>query len=282
MKKLWKNATFLLMLVLMVVGLTACGDNNEASKDNNSGGNEPETNSLDYYKSKGITLGFDQTFVPMGFLDEKGEYVGFDIDLAKELTSRMGVELKLQPIEWKMKETELNNEAIDLIWNGYSINDERKEKVTFSTPYLGNKQVVVVLSNSGIQTIADLADREVATQDGSSAVDALAAHPEVLATFKNADMTLYTDYADALRDLENERVEAVVGDQILIGYYIEKMGADKFSILAEDFGSEEYGIGMRKSDTALHAEVNRIMDEMKADGTAAEISIKWFGENIVK
>lgn len=277
-----KRFGFMFALCLMLVGLAACG-NSETKKDTGDAGTTKEqARTIDYYKENGATLGFDNTFVPMGFQDENGNDVGFDIDMATEAMERLGIELKLQPINWDLKETELNNGNIDFIWNGYSIDEERQKKVQFSKPYLDNTQVIVVLSDSNIKTKADLAGVEVATQRESSAESAVAAEADVLATFKNGTMTLLDNYADALRDLESGRVGAVVGDAVLIRYYIDKMGAEKFYVLEEDFGKEQYGVGMRKSDTELVAEVNRVLDEMKADGTAAKISQKWFGENIVK
>ena len=166
--------------------------------------------------------------------------------------------------------------------NGYSITEERKEKVDFSNPYLNNTQAIVVLADSDIQSKADLAGKEVGTQGGSSTIEAVEAEPEVLASFKNSSLVLMPTFPDILRDLENNRIDAVVGDIVLLRYYIDKMGAEKFRILEDNFGSEEYGVGMRKTDSELIAEVNRIMEEMKADGTATQISEKWFGENIVK
>ena len=272
-----KKFVFILFGMLLCIGLTACGNNTAGTSDN-------DHVSLDFYKQRGyLTLGFDQEFEPMGFVDGKsGEYIGFDINMATEVMKRMGIELRLQPISWDIKESELNRGKIDFIWNGYSITEERKEKVDFSNPYLNNTQAIVVLADSDIQSKADLAGKEVGTQGGSSTIEAVEAEPEVLASFKNSSLVLMPTFPDILRDLENNRIDAVVGDIVLLRYYIDKMGAEKFRILEDNFGSEEYGVGMRKTDSELIAEVNRIMEEMKADGTATQISEKWFGENIVK
>ena len=96
-----------------------------------------------YVKNGEITIGFDNTFVPMGYEDEDGSNVGFDIDLANAVFKEYGITVKWQSINWDMKETELNNGTIDLIWNGYSITDERSEKVLFTDPYMVNEQVLV-------------------------------------------------------------------------------------------------------------------------------------------
>lgn len=228
-----------------------------------------------------IIVGLDDTFVPMGFKDTNGEITGFDVDLAKEAFKRMDLKVEFQAIDWTLKETELNAGNIDLIWNGYSINEERKGKVNFTSPYLDNRQVVVVLSTSDISKKADLKEKNVATQNGSSALEAIEADG-ANETFKNGEAILFDSYNDAFMDLEASRVDAIVADEILARYYIAQRGQEKYSILEEDFGDEEYGVGVRKQDVTLLEKLNATIDEMKADGSAASISRKWFGENIVK
>jgi amino acid ABC transporter substrate-binding protein, PAAT family (TC 3.A.1.3.-) len=117
-------------------------------------------------------IGLDDTFAPMSFRNEKNEIVGFDVDLAQEVAKRNGWKIKFQPIDWAMKETELNSGNIDMIWNGYTITDERKEKVNFTDAYLTNSQIIVTLSGSDINKIDDLKNKIVATQAESSSLDA--------------------------------------------------------------------------------------------------------------
>ena len=140
--------------------------------------------SLQYILDKGeLILGLDETFPPMGYRDANGDIIGFDIDLATEVCSRLGVKLKLQPINWDSKEMELNGKTIDCIWNGMSITDERINGMDLSTPYIANKQIIIVKSDSGISTKADLAGKTVGAQQGSSAVDAISEEPDVKASF---------------------------------------------------------------------------------------------------
>jgi len=229
-----------------------------------------------------LVLGFDDTFVPMGFKDDKGEVVGFDIDLAKEVSKRIGKEITFQPIDWSMKESELTSGKIDFIWNGYTITDERKEKVSFSRPYLDNRQVIVTLADSKLNAKADLKGAKVGAQNQSSAVDAINKEPELVKSFKDGKTYTFETNNDALMDLEAKRIDAVVADEILIRYYISKKGQEKYKVLKDDFGSESYGVGVRKEDKALLEKLNAAFDEMKKDGKAAEISKKWFGEDIFK
>jgi polar amino acid transport system substrate-binding protein len=263
-----------LMLVLSI--FTGCANKETADKKESS-------DQFDAIKKKGeVVVGFDNTFVPMGFKDEKGDTVGFDIDLAKEVFKRVGIDVKFQPIDWSMKETELNTGKIDLIWNGYTITDERKEKVAFTNPYLENRQVIITLAGSKVKTKEDLKGAKVATQSGSSSLEAINAEADLAAAFDGGKPVLFENYTQALMDLEVKRVDAVVADEILARYYINERGADKYAVLEDNFGDEEYGIGVRKSDKKLLEAVQKAMEEMKADGTSAEISKKWFAENIIK
>lgn len=229
-----------------------------------------------------LILGFDNTFVPMGFKDDSGEVVGFDIDLAKEVSKRIDKEITFQPIDWSMKESELNSKKIDMIWNGYTITDERKEKVSFTRPYLDNRQVIITLKDSAITAKADLTGKKVGAQNQSSAVDAINKEEALLKSFADGKVVTFETNNDALMDLEAKRIDAVVADEILARYYINKKGADKFNVLTEDFGSETYGVGVRKEDSALLEKINKAFDDMKADGTAKTISEKWFGEDLFK
>lgn len=264
-----KNKFFKLIMILgvLTIALTGCSSTKESSNIENK----------DY-----VVVGFDDTFVPMGFKDNKGEIVGFDVDLAKEVGKRIDKEIKFQPIDWSMKETELNSGNIDLIWNGYTMTDERKEKVLFTDPYLANRQVIITLSNSKINTKNDLKGKKIAAQNGSSSVDAINKEPKLVKEFNGGKPVLFETNNDAFMDLEAGRVDAVVADEILARYYIKQRGSEKYNVIQDDFGKEEYGIGVRKQDNELVENINKALEDMKKDGSSAKISEKWFGENIVK
>jgi len=180
--------------------------------------------SLQYVLDKGtLILGLDETFPPMGFRDEKGDIVGFDIDLAKEVCARLNVELVLQPIDWSAKEMELSTKSIDCIWNGMSITDERVESMNISKPYIANRQVIVVAEDSGIAAKADLAGKKTATQAGSAALEAILAEaaltPDVANPF--GEIVEYASYDDAWLDLKAGSVDALVIDEVYIRYVME-------------------------------------------------------------
>ncbi|MGN7759996.1 amino acid ABC transporter substrate-binding protein [Paenibacillus sp. 22594] len=224
-----------------------------------------------------LVIGIDDKFAPMGFRDDNNEIVGFDIDYAKAAAEKMGKEVTFQPIDWSAKESELNSGRIDMIWNGYTITDERKEKVLFTKPYLENSQVVVVLADSMLSKLDDLAGKEVGLQSLSSAADALEASP---IKAKLSGVSEFTDNVLALTDLKSGRLDGVVIDEVVARYYMSKE-PDSYKLLDESLAPEQYGIGIKKGNEALLTELQKALDELNSDGTAAEISTKWFGENKV-
>jgi len=262
LRSLVKRGLILSMIGVLVAGMVACGKD-----DKKTGTMDKDT----------LILGFDDTFIPMGFKGDDGSYTGFDIELAKEVAKKLNKEITFQSIDWTMKETELKNGNIDFIWNGFSVTDERKEVVDFSKAYLKNRQVIITLAGSSINTKEDLKGKTVVAQDQSSAIDAIG---DYKSNFKEL-VTLGTN-DDALRDLEAGRSDAVVADEILVRYYINLKGADKYKILVDDFGKEDYAIGMRKDDTELVDAVNKAYDEVVKDGVASKLAIKWFGEDIIE
>lgn len=223
-----------------------------------------------------FTVGFDQDFPPMGFVGEDGEYTGFDLELAQETAKRLGLTYVAQPIAWDAKNMELESGNIDCIWNGFTMTG-REDEYTWSEPYMENSQVVVVMEDSGIETLEDLAGKIVEVQADSSAEAALKEMPDLTSTFGTLQTT--PDYDTAFMDLEMGSVDAIAMDVIVAGYQMQEREGS-FKILEESLASEEYAIGFKKGNTELCEKVQQTLEEMAADGTMAEISEKWFGEDI--
>lgn len=236
---------------------------------------ESETSLADIKEQGYFTLGLDDSFPPMGFRDKKtNKVVGFDIDLATEVAKRLGVELKIQPIEWDAKTMELKNKNIDVIWNGLTITEDRKGKFGFSSPYLKNSQIIIVAKDSAIDKQSDLAGKVVGVQLDSSGEAALNA-TDVATSAK--EVVKFNTYTEALLDITAGRVDAVVVDEVVGRYYISKKPGE-YKVASEDFGSEEYGVGFRIEDASFIKAVDEALDAMKKDGTADEIANKWFGD----
>jgi polar amino acid transport system substrate-binding protein len=226
---------------------------------------------------KTLVLGLDDAFPPMGFRNENNEIVGFDIDVARAVCQRLGIELVPQPIDWNAKEQELNTGKIDCIWNGFTITPARREQLNFTEPYVGNAQVLVVKADVPIFKLSELAGKQVGLQAGSSAADALEAAAEFKATL--AKVVEFKDNLTALMDLEAHGVDAVVMDLLVANDNIKRSGK-AYRILEERLSPEQYGVAFRKNDQALRDAVQAQMSAMAKDGSLAEIAVRWFGADI--
>ncbi|WP_336078193.1 amino acid ABC transporter substrate-binding protein [Paenibacillus sp. 203] len=251
-----KAAMFTMLIGLMMIVLAGCSSGKDDSK---------------------LIIGIDDKFAPMGFRDENNELTGFDIDYAKAAGEQMGKQVEFQPIDWSAKESELNSGRIDLIWNGYTITDERKEKVLFTKPYLKNSQVIVIPATSSLSKLADLTGKTVGLQTLSSAADALDANP---IKSKLKQVSEFPDNVLALTDLKTGRLNAVVIDEVVAKYYMSKEQGT-YKLLDESLAPEEYGIGVKKGNEELLTQLQSALDELHKNGKAAEISKKWFGEDKV-
>ncbi len=272
------------MASAMVLSLAACGGAKtettaaETTAEKKEETTTAGTTAAETAEAAGGTLivGFDQDFPPMGFVGDNGEYTGFDLDLAKEVASRLGLEYKAQPVAWDSKDMELESGNIDCIWNGFTITG-REDDYTWTTPYMANKQVFVVANDSDIKSQADLAGKVVEVQADSSAEAALKENQDLANTF--GQLLTTPDYNTAFMDLEQGAVDAVAMDVIVAGYQIKQRNAD-FKILDDSLSEEEYGVGFKKGNAELRDKVQGALEEMAADGTLAKISDEWFGEDV--
>ena len=263
---------FTAMLLLVTMVFAGCG----------GGGDQSAKTDGDKKESAKIVIGLDDEYAPMGFRDEKGEIVGFDVDLAKEAAKRLGSEVEFKAIDWNSKEAELKSGRIDIIWNGLDITPERQQNMLFSDPYMDNRQIVFVKkgNDQGIKSEADLAGKIVGTQAGSTAEAYIAGNEALKTSLK--EFKTYGDYVSAFMDLENGRIDALVCDEI-VGRYNIKDRADDFEALDVTVGPvSQFGIAFRKDDTELRDKVQKVFDEMIKDGAAKKISEQWFQADLIK
>ncbi|MGX7073878.1 amino acid ABC transporter substrate-binding protein [Falseniella ignava] len=268
-----RNKIVLLLPFLLGIFLTAC-----TQKASN-----PKLDNWDKYQRQGsITIGFDNTFVPMGFEEKNGQYAGFDIDLAQAVSEKLGIKVNFQPIDWDMKETELQNGTIDAIWNGYSATAERREKVAFTIPYMENQQVLVSKKSQNIQSIQDMTDKVLGAQAGSSGYLDFEGQPELLKNrVKDQKANQYQSFTEALIDLRNDRLDALLIDRVYANYYLQSEGIlDDYEIFSAGFESESFAVGVRPADKTLLAALNQAFVVLYQEGKFQKISQKWFGEDV--
>ena len=225
-------------------------------------------------KKDTFTVGFDAEYPPYGYMDENGEYTGFDLELAQEVCKLKGWKLVKQPIAWDNKDNELNSGSIDCIWNGFTING-REDDYEWSVPYVDNSQVIVVKADSGITTFADLEGKTVGVQTASAALSVLTdeeAQKALADTFK--DLQEFGDYNTAFLELKAGSVDAIAMDIGVANYQIDSRGGG-YIILDEHLNAEQYGIGFKLGNTKLRDEVNDALKELKENGKFDELAEKY-------
>ena len=249
----------------------------EADADTSADTKAPETEaSLAGTAGGTFTVGFDQEFPPMGFVGDDGEYTGFDLEVAKEVAKRLGLEFVPQPVDWAAQDMELESGNIDCIWNGFTMTG-REDDYTWTEAYMANQQVFVVTAESGIKTLAELAGKVVEVQAESSAEAALKDDPDLTGTFGTLQTT--PDYNTAFMDLQMGAVDAIAMDEVVARFQIEQRQVD-FIVLDETLAAENYAVGFKKGNDTLRDQVQEQLEALAADGTLAKISEKWFDKDI--
>lgn len=258
MKKKLFALTMIVVLVLTMGLMTGCG-----SKDDEV-----------------LVVGLDDTFAPMGFRDEEGTLVGFDIDLANAVAEEMGVQVEFKPIKWEAKEMELKSKTIDCVWNGMSVTPERLESMALTNKYLNNKIVLMNLADSTLDVTdaKQLADLKIGTQKDSAALEVLQAN-EQYESFKD-NIVEYDTYDVAIMDLKAGRVDVIAVDQVL-GEYTNNNLDGAMKECTYSLGDDFYVIGCAEDNTELRDKLNENLKKVIDSGKAAEISNKWFGKDIV-
>ncbi|WP_243157970.1 amino acid ABC transporter substrate-binding protein [Aminipila terrae] len=268
----------ILLTITLVAGLltvTGCGKTEQTKDKGNS-----DLTGWDYIKDKGeLVVGLDDTFAPMGFRDESGNLVGFDIDLANAVGEQLGVKITFKPIDWNAKDMELKSKRVDCIWNGMSVTAERMEKMALTDKYLNNKIIVMGKDNTiKVEKAEDLAKYNVGTQADSSALNVLKAN-KAYKTYADK-ISEYKSYDEAIMDMQAGRIDCIAVDQVLGEYKNSKL-SKKMVVCDYNFGGDFYAIGCRKEDKDVAAKITDGLAAVIKSGKAEEISNKWFGRNIV-
>lgn len=232
-----KIVTLILTAILSVaacIAFTACGD-----------------------KKTSLVLGFDAEFPPYGYLDSStGKYVGFDIELAQKVCDNLGYELELNPIDWDAKDSLLDSGTIDFIWNGFTY-EGRENDYTWSDKYISSS-IVILTADSDIKTVADLKNKDVAVQKGSSGETAINKEEkaDLKASFKS--ISTEADYNTAYTKLKAGSYDAIIIDYAVAKKY--QKTDSSLIILEETVTSENYAIGFKKGNNELCKKIN---DELK-------------------
>lgn len=255
-----KFISFLLMAVMAVSVLAGCGG---------------EKTDWEYIEDKGTLVMGITLYEPMNYYDENGELTGFDTEFSKAVCDILGVEAKFQEIEWDQKQTELKGKSIDCIWNGMTISDDLAEHMNFSTPYVENKQVVIIKKDNKdkFKDLASMKNVKIAVESGSAGEKAVQAEDSL----KDNEIVSVSAQKDALLEVKAGTVDMAVLDYVLAKAVLTDEGdySDMMMVEGVDLAVEQYGIGIRLEDKELLKKINAAIDELKENGTLDELAEKY-------
>ncbi len=273
-----KKLLALMLALVMVFALAACGDSGSAATDAPSaeptdtaesaapseGGDTAESD-LAYVQDKGTLIVGITEFEPMDYQNADGEWIGFDADLAKLFAERLGVEVQFQLIDWESKVMELDGRTIDVVWNGMTLTDEVLAAMECSNAYLNNAQVVI-LPSAEAENYADaesMSGLQFAVESGSAG--------EQMAIENGFSYTPVTDQATAVLEVESGTCDAAIIDSLMASAMVGE--GTNFADLTYtiSLNTEEYGVGFRQGSD-LAAELNAFFAEIYADGTMQELA----------
>jgi len=218
-------------------------------------------------------MGIDAEYPPFSYMDDNGEYTGFDVEICKAACEKLGWDFQIFGVNWDEKLIQLDAGECDCVWSGMTILDSMKEAgYVISAPYYDNTQVILVKEGSGIASSADLAGKDVAVQLGTSGEALLLGDLEELASSFNNLITC-DSFLKCFTELGGGAVDAVFVDlPVAVAYAAEHEG---FAIINEELGAEQYGIAFRSSDAELCEAIEAAVAELVEDGTYAEIAANY-------
>ncbi len=211
----------------------------------------------------------------MNIITVSSKLIGFDTELAEAVAQDLGIKVEFQLINWDAKETELKSKNIDLVWNGLTINEERKANMEISLPYMTNKQVAVVKKDAGITDKASMAGKSFVYEKGSAGADVVASE------FPNAKKTPLGAQIDALMDVNSGTSDIAIIDSVMAGFYTSKSDFSSLTMVDCNFTDEYYGIAARKGDTEFIGKINASLRKLNENGKVAEIAKKYGLESLI-
>ena len=220
-----------------------------------------------------IIVGLEGDWQPFSFEDDNGNIIGYDTEVAKEIAKRIGVEAEITPTAWEGLLAGLDSGVFDMVVNGVDITPDRQETFDFSDAYAYDKTVLIVRDdNTEITKFEDLNGKTTSNSIGSSYMEMGEAYG---ATVKGVD-TL----AETLELVKNGTVDATINANTSFQDYMNTAGGP-FKVVAES-DTVLYGIPLKKGadNASFLAAVNKVLSEMRADGTLAQLSEKYFGADL--
>lgn len=276
MKRKAFNALFAVLAISGAVFLAACTPDKPAKTTAQAA--EKKIDSTGAKIADGgntLIIGMDDSFTPMEFRGKGHELMGYDVDLSREAFKRLNIPVDYKSIKWSEKDKELlEDKTIDIIWSALNITDERRKLYALTDPYITNSQVIVVPAGSPITQTSELEGKLVAAQAGGWVKDEILKDPSIL----GATVRFYEPptTAQILSEMLAGKADAAVGDRVAVDYYTANSPGQ--FVVIKSFFETGMGVATRPADLELRNKINKVLAEMKADGTEEAIYKRWFGD----
>lgn len=268
MKKLFSLMSLVLVLSLV---LAACGSNNNEGKESST---TKTTDLYDTIKKEGVLkVGTEGTYPPFTFHDKSNKLTGFDVDIANEVAKRLGVKAEFKETQWDGIFAGLDAKRFDMIANEVGIQPERQAKYDFSEPYIESGAVLIVgKDNKDIKSFEDV--------KGKKAAQSLTSNYGKMAKKFGANIVSVEGFTQSVSLIQSKRVDATFNDKLSFLDYKKSHPDTPVKVVATESNLAQSGLMFRKGSDKLVEAVNKALKDMKADGTYAKISDKWFGEDV--
>ncbi len=272
-----KSFLFILMLLGAVLLLAACGDSSEdaTTEENPETAGSSEDLLAKVQEEGKLVIGTEGTYPPFTFHDDSGELTGFDVEIAREVAERLGVEAEFLETQWDGMFAGLDSGRFDMVANQVGIREDRLESYDFSDPYITSAAVLVTKEDeTEITSFEDL--------EGKTSAQSLTSNYADIAKEYGAELTGVEGFNQAIELLVSDRVDATVNDKISVLDFMNQRPDAPIQIADESDEASQSGLQFRKDSGAIVDEVNKALADMIEDGTYDEISQKWFGENVLE
>jgi polar amino acid transport system substrate-binding protein len=268
----WTTRRFLQTAGFAAVALVlaACGKKEEAAPAAAAASAAPPPPPAKVY-----VIGTDAAYAPFESQNEKGEIVGFSVDVLTAIAAKAGIEIKFVNTPWEGIFNNLQQGDRDALISSITITDERKQTMDFSAPYFDAVQLIAVKETSKVAKFADLKKLKVGVQTGTTGDEVVTK----LLGKASTNVKRFESTPLALKELQSGGVDAVVADNGVVIHYVANNPADKFKTVADttSFAPEQYGIAVKKGNAELLEKINKGLEAIKADGSYDQIYTKTFG-----
>ena len=230
---------------------------------------------LDDVKARGtLRIACEGTYPPFNYKDDKGQLTGFDVEIARAIAAKMGLKPEFTTTEWSGILAGLQAGKYDVIVNQVAATEKRRETFDFSAPYVVSHAQLIVRANETrkLDTPDDLKGKKIGVGQGSN-------YAELARTIPGAEVRTYPGAPEYLQDLASGRIDAAINDSLLIPYLQQKtkLPIKAGAVLGK---AETNAIPFRKGSPKFQQAIDKALDDLKADGSYARISTRWFGRDV--